>query len=855
MCSPFLARLRVLQTEFQDDDAVGLIPRSLTSSFEQRVKTLTKDQTELLRFPNPVAWLLAVFVEMPLRGLPHLQLQEYKGRAFVTKTVAFQEFDKDELVPHLRRMASHAGLRRLLTDVLSSGCLEESQHLQMQSMMAILAKYAPRPATAGVGAGAIPFTEKRKQGFKNTGLNRDFAKASLRKAHESAGHKHRADAARAARMSAPAAVPSAGAGGGGAALTAFLTSDWDDAEEDEGVYSDDENEEKDASDVVVAPTPPLDIPSMVQALQMMPQLSETTRVFIGRVLAYWCLEGLPKLTIAQIAYGIMEPIANGIRGRDSVLVDVVRETVQPAVDAFCNLPEHETPSSLPALVHTTIRHLPVSCSFMGAVLPGAKFVLVPRGFKWVFTGNNKPFSAGLALVLQTAGVFSKDTGDAVQVLGLMSALFDKGALKEWVTGNALALLNASLRVQDTWMPVDLVFSFYGKLIPEDHFDAGEKIQWKPELNFKDPHGHHVHLVSVWRQMFASGRPLDMSAADGYLRATAGGAMPLAGPALPVPTRGGEADKVEGRRHFGIDTWPPFRSVDAGLHTMTVYRHGFPAKQDDASLMWTFDDDRKGKLRTAEAMEDMVRALSGFVQPAFGERMQFVSEGMQMRQREQQVPLIMDLHRSTYERFVAAGTVDGAALALATSLSPKALWYVAVMAFAGPAAKPSEQRAMEKFAAFQQAVQLAAVAILEALPGPCFPVRLNVGNKTLWQLRPRRKLHDRWCVEVPMTLDAGDVGPEEWEPLLLAHDFFIAYVQRPMMNIRGDAISATTYLMRGILRDLESLARDTDIKKYMSDREPKHDRWPADHTAVQRDRSDRGCTDRPAAAAVEWDRGH
>jgi hypothetical protein len=192
--------------------------------------------------------------------------------------------------------------------------------------------------------------------------------------------------------------------------------------------------------------------------------------------------------------------------------------VQPAVDAFCNLPEHETPPSIPAVVHTTVRHLPVSSSLtpitpappprgvtrfckshptgeisrehflgryelMDVVLPGAKFVLVPRGFKWVFTGYNKPFSAGLALVLQTAGVFSKDTGDAVQVLGLISALFDKGTLKEWVTSNALALLNASLRVQDTWVPVDLVFSFYGKLIPEDHFDSGQDqgIQWKPEL--------------------------------------------------------------------------------------------------------------------------------------------------------------------------------------------------------------------------------------------------------------------------------------------------------------------------------------------------------------------------------------
>jgi hypothetical protein len=299
-------------------------------------------------------------------------------------------------------------------------------------------------------------------------------------------------------------------------------------------------------------------------------------------------------------------------------------------------------------------------------------------------------------------------------------------------------------------------------------------------------------------------------------------MPFTGPALPVPAAG----KVEVRSHFKVDTWPPFRSVDAGLHTMTVYRHGFDTKPGDAlSLTWTFVHDKKRRPRTAEATEDMIRALSGFLQPAYGDRIEVMGGGMQDHQstREQQMALVINSHRGTYERFVAAGTTDDAARALATSLSPKVLWYVAVMAFAVPPDDASEPQGTGlSVAAIQRDVQLASVAILEAIPGPCFPVRLNVGGHRRWELRPRRKLHDRWCVEVPMRFEGG------WEPELLANDFFIAYATRArFITFNGEyTIGASAYLMRGILRDDAEAAAATSIEDWIEDQDSR--RWVLNH---------------------------
>ena len=72
MCSPFLARLRVLQTEFQEEDPEP-VPESVQGPLRFLIRftlhTLPAEVLEYLRFPNPVALFLTVFVEMPLRGL------------------------------------------------------------------------------------------------------------------------------------------------------------------------------------------------------------------------------------------------------------------------------------------------------------------------------------------------------------------------------------------------------------------------------------------------------------------------------------------------------------------------------------------------------------------------------------------------------------------------------------------------------------------------------------------------------------------------------------------------------------------------------------------------------------------
>jgi hypothetical protein len=98
----------------------------------------------------------------------------------------------------------------------------------------------------------------------------------------------------------------------------------------------------------------------------------------------------------------------------------------------------------------------------------------------------------------------------------------------------------------------------------------------------------------------------------------------------------------------------------------------------------------------------------------------------------------------------------------------------------------------RHAAFVHDVKQAAVAILEAIPGPCFPVRLVLGRKTLWELRPRRRMHGQWFVEVPMALPFGyggtptntfvsDKEEKWWEPLFLPSDFFIDYIDRPFLS--------------------------------------------------------------------------
>jgi hypothetical protein len=168
-----------------------------------------------------------------------------------------------------------------------------------------------------------------------------------------------------------------------------------------------------------------------------------------------------------------------------------------------------------------------------------------------------------------------------------------------------------------------------------------------------------------------------------------------------------------------------------------------------------------------------------------------------RQQDSLVPLVIDLHRGTYERLISAASNPEDARLLATSLSPKSLWYLAAIVFAPDNEVQQNQHAYHKsdfarHAAFVHDVNRAAVAILEAIPGPCFPVRLGVGRKPLWELRPRRRMHGQWFVEVPMALPFGYGGTptntfdseyrdQWWEPLFLPSDFFIDYIDRPFLS--------------------------------------------------------------------------
>jgi len=125
------------------------------------------------------------------------------------------------------------------------------------------------------------------------------------------------------------------------------------------------------------------------------------------------------------------------------------------------------------------------------------------------------------------------------------------------------------------------------------------------------------------------------------------------------------------------------------------------------------------------------------------------------------------------------------LLLATSLSPKTLWYLGVIAFAPVAAltlhHKSDEHSRARHAAFQRHVVRAAVAILEAIPGPCFPVRLVLDRTTLWELRPRRKMHGQWFVQVPMAVHAA-------QPSFLPPDFFVNSIDHRPFGAPANAFS-------------------------------------------------------------------
>lgn len=80
-------------------------------------------------------------------------------------------------------------------------------------------------------------------------------------------------------------------------MTAFLTADWTD-----GVYSDRDSDSDGAADG--APIPPF--ADMIHVLRSKHEArAEEAAESIGKLLAYWCLQGLPDLTPLQVSRDIV----------------------------------------------------------------------------------------------------------------------------------------------------------------------------------------------------------------------------------------------------------------------------------------------------------------------------------------------------------------------------------------------------------------------------------------------------------------------------------------------------------------------------------------------------------------------
>lgn len=783
-----LRRLKAVKNDFQDIVSYYMwssVAEDLANKwYRQGLLQLTPKQRDVMRFPNETALALTVLLEVPLRGLALFP-------------VPISAFESAAWAPVMTRLALHVGLRTLVQDVLDSDCLtDDALRAHVQGLAAILSKHGPLTLVSVLKKQADrPFADKRKQALAR-GFELGFAKMKLREGQEDKVHKKRADAANAKRMGsagagAGAGVASAGAGAGVASaagagagagvasavgafapdgLTAFLTADW--ADED-GVYSD--SDEEDGGDA--APPPSADLTAVMKDLA-----DGTTglslKKAIGRFLAYWCLEGLPKLTPTQIARDILGPVQQ--KGIFTYAKSQNKEFLQEYLQQHVDMVTKTKLSPVPVLVHNTIMLLNRE----------AESVLVPKGFKYVkqrgYYHQYRELKLGMAQVLEEVGMVTVyEPTKRLTAHEIVQSTLARARIVDWADANALVTLNDSLRVQDTWVPIEVAFRIQGKFVPAFEIplpDAlHEEVQWVPEWE---------DLQMVHRMEFVPrGRPPSMSVAMGLAH--------LGAHQMSVP---------ETKRRIQEGSWPPFRSMDAGLGAVSVvtYALGDPrlGAAEDASVAWTYTRDPKQKQHTAESMKDMIRALSGFLDPDFGEPIAFVSEGMRERQAETLVPLIIEVHSGTYEWLLAASASDLVAKSLAMSLSPKTLWFLAVLVLAPE--RPKDKRTPDtrasdhaRFKGFLADVRRAAAAVLDAIPGPCFPVCLNVGPKTVWELRPKRKLHGHWFVDVPMALPAGYAGvpsTETWEPMLLPADFFLPYRDLP-----HGRVDVETYLSTGLLR--------------------------------------------------------
>jgi hypothetical protein len=361
-------------------------------------------------------------------------------------------------------------------------------------------------------------------------------------------------------------------------------------------------------------------------------------------------------------------------------------------------------------------------------------------------------------------------------------------LGEWVTDNVQIVLNDSLEVQDTLVPIELllrpgmVLGFANQFSTTEYYNKS----WKPE--FKKS---YTHVAVVQRPVFAP-PPLvtELSAAEGYAVA-----MHAGGPVYSAVSR------------MRMGEWPPFRSLDAGLASVQVKHFERAADEAPETLfLWTYRNDEHGERHTAEPIKHMIQALSGFMNPVYGEPIRFVSEAAQVQSiTEDREPLIVQLHPGTYRRLVQAGDGDGdgdgnasaSALDLATSLSAKTLWYLAVIALTTANFKTERQQK------FYNQLQKAALAILEAIPGPCFPVRLRHqdvrrAEHSVWELRPCKRVHGEWFVEIPLHMHEGAGAAKE--PVLLPYDFSLKTEERAGTSTYGaSSCSRDVFLPMGILR--------------------------------------------------------
>ncbi len=765
-----------------------------------------------------MALLLAIFLEMPLRGL---------GWFASTRAILRSLQIEKEWTASITGLAGHPGVMKLLQDVIGSGCFtDDVSRDHLQSFAQILAKHAP-PALVSSSSKKTdkPFTEKRKQALAR-GFEAGFAKMKLREGHAGEAHKKRAEAARAKRFGAGAGAGSgagagagagagSGAGAGAAAdddeddgapgaasgvvtgLTAFLTADWDG---EEGVYSD--SEDGGDSDDAIVP-----IPAFADTIAVLKSLLPIRVYFpvfqsIGRLLAYWCLEGLPTLDLLRLSRDILS--AYTLKPEtESTLNDFLADCLREHARAL-----KENPSSLlPVLVNNTVLNV--------AANHGS--VLIPKGYKYIrrevqyFSFNRVLREDGLlpelAHVLERIGIEESTNREEFHTLPTRVIADSEEAMRkfvtsydqflQWTENNALVSLNDSLQVQDTWVPIELCFRIHGLFVPVSAETPQTDLKWRPSICTREVSGYHDYRIVSRPKYVPDALPPSMSVVEGLHSFFT----------HPVTASQVEQDIKEGK-------WRPFRSLDAGLNTVSVVTYAPGQVRDDApSVEWTFQHDRKARRRTAEAMKDMIRVLTGFLKPWLKENViAYTNDRMTERQQDSLVPLVIDLHRGTYERLISAASNPEDARLLATSLSPRSLWYLAAIVFSANQPPPQNPHAYHKsdyarHAAFVHDVKQAAGAILEAIPGPCFPVRLVLGRRTSWELRPRRRIHGQWFVEVPMALPVGYEGlptdavnssKEEkwWEPLFLPSDFFIDYIDR---NFFSDAVLSTALLARKFLR--------------------------------------------------------